>query len=145
MILDKPLDTTSQSENTHCAFEKDNGIHDSVEKQLRSNKCCGNDIENHINQNIDCEYNNTISANNLTSVISSDKNICTSSRGDEYNLKSKYDRENKERFHDKTQTEVDEPKYGFPENESALKQIENMMGRNFSDFMRSLASKYNKE
>ena len=31
------------------------------------------------------------------------------------------------------------------ENDSALKQIESMMGRNYSDFMRSLASKYNKE
>ena len=68
-----------------------------------------------------------------------------SSRGDEYNLKSKYDRENEKRFHDRTQSDVDESKCGFPENESALKQIENMMGRNYSDFMRSLASKYNKE
>ena len=31
------------------------------------------------------------------------------------------------------------------EKNSALKQIESMMGRNYSDFMRSLASKYNQE
>ena len=31
------------------------------------------------------------------------------------------------------------------EQESVLKQIENMAGRNYSDFMRSLASKYNQQ
>ena len=31
------------------------------------------------------------------------------------------------------------------DQESVLKQIENMTGRNYSDFMRSLASKYNQQ
>ena len=31
------------------------------------------------------------------------------------------------------------------ENITAIRQIESMMGRNYSDFMRSLASKYNEE
>ena len=31
------------------------------------------------------------------------------------------------------------------DKDSVLKQIENMTGRNYSDFMRSLASKYNKQ
>ena len=35
--------------------------------------------------------------------------------------------------------------FKIEESDSALKQIESMMGRNYSDFMRSLASKYNKE
>ena len=32
---------------------------------------------------------------------------------------------------------------GKPNPASALKQMEQMMGRNYSDFMRSLAAKYN--
>ena len=46
----------------------------------------------------------------------------------------------------KAQDDVKETDHFNPEeNDSALKQIESMMGRNYSDFMRSLASKYNKE
>ena len=46
------------------------------------------------------------------------------------------DRDNQEKCHDVGKE---------MENITAIRQIESMMGRNYSDFMRSLASKYNEE
>ena len=60
-------------------------------------------------------------------------------------IKSKHNDTREKSKNDNVQDEEGEIERDLPENESALKQIESMMGRNYSDFMRSLASKYNKE
>ena len=50
---------------------------------------------------------------------------------------------------EETKILIESPRKNNPsssiDQESVLKQIENMTGRNYSDFMRSLASKYNQQ
>ena len=144
-IVDKPSDVTYQSVNVSYLLGKDHGIQDSDEKQLLSSDSCGNTIENAINENIYGEYINSTSSTNLKSALSSNKNAYLLPKGNEPKVKSIDGGKNKRSSHDKSESDIDESEYDFPENESALKQMENMMGRNYSDFMRSLASKYNKE
>lgn len=103
-----------------------------------SNTTCNKNIKHH-SININQHYENS-KCRTVDSKSTKDSSIPLKSNLS--NLKSKHDDINEK---SRNAGEGGEIERDFPENESALKQIESMMGRNYSDFMRSLASKYNKE
>ena len=134
LFPDKPLN----NEVLNCEFRSQV----SDKKPIVSNAICDKNTKHHsINTN---QHHENSKRQNYDSKLT--KETFTPLKTNLSHIESKHDDLLEKSRNDNVQDEGGEiEEHEFPENESALKQIESMMGRNYSDFMRSLASKYNKE